>query len=92
MSKKRSYVLEKTYSQKLQVFLNTYDLFLPPGIKGLILLSPDDINGFLLLSKNMKFSIKEFFSKCDQIRSKLRIWSRSLKNVFMEYFIFFTLC
>ena len=92
MSKKRSYVLEKTYSQKLQVFLNRYNLFLSPGIKGLILLSPDDINVFLLLSKKMKFSIKEFFSKCDQIRSKLRIWSHSLKNSFMEYFIFCALC
>ena len=25
--------------------------------------------------KKMKFSIKDFFSKCDQIRRKLRIWS-----------------
>ena len=32
---KRSYVLKKTCSQKLQVFLSTYDLLLPPGIKGL---------------------------------------------------------
>ena len=28
----------------------------------------------------MKFSINEIFSKCDQIRSVLRIWSHSLKN------------
>ena len=28
----------------------------------------------------MKFSINDFFSKCDQIRSVLRIWSHSLKN------------
>ena len=26
------------------------------------------------------FSIKDFFSKCDQIRRKLRIWSHILKN------------
>ena len=28
----------------------------------------------------MKFSIKDFFSKCDQIRRNLRIWSHLLKN------------
>ena len=31
--------------------------------------------------QKMKFSIKEFFSKCDEIRIKLRIWSHSLKDV-----------
>ena len=36
----------------------------------------------------MKFSIKDFFSKCDQIRSKLRIWSYLLNKSFMENFIF----
>ena len=37
----------------------------------------------------MKFSIKEFFSKFDQIRRKLRIWSHLLKKSLMENFIFF---
>ena len=32
----------------------------------------------------MKFSIKDFFSKCDQIRRKLRIWSHLLKKSLME--------
>ena len=36
----------------------------------------------------MKFSIKDFFSKCDQIRSKLPIWSYLLKESLMENFIF----
>ena len=36
----------------------------------------------------MKFSIKDFFNKCDQIRRKLRIWSRLLKKSLMENFIF----
>ena len=36
----------------------------------------------------MKFSIKNFFSKCDQIRRKLRIWSHLLKKSLMENFIF----
>ena len=36
----------------------------------------------------MKFSNKDFCSKCDQIRSFLRIWSHSLKKPLMENFIF----
>ena len=35
----------------------------------------------------MKFTIKDFFSKCDQIRRKLRIWSHLLKKSYMENFI-----
>ena len=34
--------------------------------------------------QKMKFSIEDFFSKCDQIRSKLRIWLHLLKKSFME--------
>ena len=36
----------------------------------------------------MKFSIKSFFSTCDQIDRKLRIWSHLLKKSLMENFIF----
>ena len=36
----------------------------------------------------MKFSIKDFFCKCDQIRRKLRIWSHLLKKSLMENFVF----
>ena len=32
----------------------------------------------------MKFSVKDFFSKCDQIRKKLQIWSHLLKKSLME--------
>ena len=39
-------------------------------------------------AQRMKFSIKGFFSKCDQIRRKLWIWSHLLKKSFMENFIF----
>ena len=39
-------------------------------------------------AKSMKFSINDFFSKYDQIRRKLRIWSRLLKKSLMENFIF----
>ena len=36
----------------------------------------------------MKFSIKNFFRKYDQIRMKLRIWLHLLKKSLMENFIF----
>ena len=39
-------------------------------------------------ARNMKFSIKDFFSKCGQIRSLLRIWSHLLKKSLMENYIF----
>ena len=39
-------------------------------------------------AQKMKFSIKDFFSKCDQICRKLPIWSALLKKSFMENFIF----
>ena len=37
----------------------------------------------------MKFFIKDFFGKCDQIRREVRIWSRLLKKFLMESFIFY---
>ena len=36
----------------------------------------------------MNFSIKGFFSQCDQICSFLRIWSHLLKKSLLENFIF----
>ena len=38
----------------------------------------------------MKFSIMDFFSKFDQTRSFLRIWSHLLNNSLIENFIFCT--
>ena len=39
-------------------------------------------------AQKMRFSIKDFFSKCNQIRRKLRVWSHLLKKSLMETFIF----
>ena len=39
-------------------------------------------------AQKMKFSMKDLFSKYDQIRSLLRIWSHLLKKSLMENFIF----
>ena len=36
----------------------------------------------------IKFSMIDFFSKCDQIRNFLQIWSHLLKKSFMVNFIF----
>ena len=39
-------------------------------------------------AQKMKFSIKNFFSKYDESRRKLRIWSHLLKKSLLENFIF----
>ena len=39
-------------------------------------------------AQKMKFSIKDIFSKCDQIRRKLWIWLHLLDKSLMENFIF----
>ena len=39
-------------------------------------------------TQKMEFSIKDFFSKCGQIRRKLRIWSHLMMKSLMENFIF----
>ena len=39
-------------------------------------------------AQKMKFSIKDFFSKCDHIHKKVRIWSHLTKKSLLENFIF----
>ena len=39
-------------------------------------------------AQKMRFSIKDFCSKCDEIRSFLQIWSHLLEKSLMENFIF----
>ena len=47
-----------------------------------------DFRGVFGTAQKMKFFIfKDFFSKCDKIRRKLRIWSHLLKKSLMETFI-----
>ena len=41
-------------------------------------------------AQKIKFSMKDFFSKCDETRMKLRIWSDLLKKPLIENFIFCT--
>ena len=40
-------------------------------------------------AQKLKFFIKDFLSKCDQIRSILRIWSHLLKKSLTDNFIFY---
>ena len=56
----------------------------------LILKAPEEIvaKNFKITAQKMKFSIKDFSSKCDQIRRKLWIWSHLLEKSLMENFIF----
>ena len=41
-------------------------------------------NKYQITVQKMKFSIEDFFSKCDQIRSFLRIWSNLLRKSLIE--------
>ena len=50
------------------------------------------VTHWYVTSQKMKFSIKDFFSKCDQIRSFLRIWSHLLKKSLMETSFFCAIC
>ena len=43
---------------------------------------------FAYSAQKMRFSNKDFFSKCDQILKKLQIWLYLLKKSLMENFIF----
>ena len=57
-------------------------------MKNILLVNTQGKNMFLFHCTKMKFSINDFFSKCDQIRRKLWIWSDLLKKSLMESFIF----
>ena len=43
-------------------------------------------------AQKMKFSIKDFSSTCEQIRSFLQIWSHLLEKSLMKNFIFGEVC
>ena len=53
-----------------------------------ISLLKESISTSPFIAQKMKFFMKDFFSKCDQIRSYLQIWSHLLKKSLMENFIF----
>ena len=51
------------------------------------LMSVTLLDFFTTTAQKTRFSIEDFFSKCDQIRSFLRIWSHLLEKFLMENFI-----
>ena len=50
----------------------------------------DQDSGRTYPAQRMKFSIKDFFGKCNQIRRKLRIWSHLLKKFLMKNIVFWS--
>ena len=56
----------------------------------LILKNTHEILAMQTTAQKVKFSIKDFFSKCDQICRKLRIWSHLLKKSLMGNFLFYS--
>ena len=46
----------------------------------------------IVTAQKMIFSMKNFFSKCDRIRSFLQIWPHLLKKSLMKNFIFCSVC
>ena len=90
-------MMERTYLTNVVIFAASYNYFhnisFSPSLlySDLIFTSKVLIlckKGLLDTAQKMKFTIKDFFSKCDQIRKKLRIWSRLLKKSLKENFIF----
>ena len=59
-----------------------FDLLATAEIKLLLMFS------HIITSQKMEFSIRDFFSKCNQIRWKLGIWSHLQKKPLIEIFIF----
>ena len=49
---------------------------------------PLDYDLVIITAQKMKFFIQDFFSKCDQIRTFVGIWSHLLRKSLMKNFIF----
>ena len=68
-----------------------YILQLCHQVTGMILsikFSLENILNVAYTVQKMKFSVKDFFSKCNQIRGFLRTWSHLLKKSLIENFIY----
>ena len=51
-------------------------------------MEPGQVLPVSITAQKTKFSIRDFFCKCNQIRRKLRIWSSLLKISLMAHIIF----
>ena len=86
--------LLRVYSTNVHLMERVYNLsLLPMSTSEHIFFLVGDSQTVLVLknintAQKMKFSIKDFFSECDQICSFLRIWSHLLKKPLIENFFF----
>ena len=81
-------LLVKTYSNFLQCFyLQTISDFESKYSEKSLQKTRGLSRTLLHCTKNEVFH-KDFFSKCDQVRRNLRIWSHLLKKTLMENFFF----
>ena len=76
------------FSVTARGFRNFWNDEVPVTLSGTIKLFCEPKNEIVITAQKMKFSIKDFFSKCDQVRSFLRIWSHLLLKSLKENFIF----
>ena len=86
----RSSSLKKCFEMLRKIHIKK-QLFFSKGAESLVTLVKRNVileTVVLDNAQKMRFSIKDYFSKCDQIRRKLRIWSYLLKKSLMENFIF----
>ena len=79
---KRSKLSKQSISEKYHFKIDQCDVNIRPYFRWYVPLH------FYSTAQKIKFSIKDFFSKCDQICSFLWIWSHLLKKSFAENFIF----
>ena len=71
----------------LSIWILKWTIPMHPAVSWIPVFKLSEYQDVLTIQK-MKFSIKHFFSKCDQICRKLRVQSHLLKKSLMENFIF----
>ena len=84
---KRGWDSQKTFLKNLR-YTNIYASFEKFLVNNWLKLLKKISNDKVIHCTKMKSSNNDFFSKCYQIRKKLRIWSHLLKKSLMENFIF----
>ena len=80
------------YSAKLSLYSRVYPFFKKLTNPSLAFFNNSLSSAFSSnTAQKMKVSIKDFPSKCDQIRRKLQVCSHLLKKSLMENFIFYAI-
>ena len=79
--------------RNFKIFLSLVSIFLPKLTLSLLVTrcaghNTDLASNSNITARKMKFFIKDFLSKCDEIHSFLQIWSHLLNKFLMENFIF----